>query len=102
MTTVGEVQTSNRRPAPVPHEGPCRASAGDGTGSADGGAVLQRHLRGDRHFLQPPLARRGPPATGFIAPGYEEEANRITKAFRFGVPGYAMATLLTFVAVPAG
>jgi len=43
-------------------------------------------------------------ATGnrLIAPGYEEEADRITKAFRFGVPGYAMATLLTFVAVPAG
>ena len=37
-----------------------------------------------------------------IAPGCEEEADKITRAFRFGVPGYAMATLLTFVAVPAG
>ena len=37
-----------------------------------------------------------------IAPGCEEEADKITRAFRFGVPGYAMATLLTYVAVPAG
>jgi uncharacterized membrane protein len=37
-----------------------------------------------------------------IAPGCEEEADKITRAFRYGVPGYAMATLLTFVAVPAG
>jgi uncharacterized membrane protein len=37
-----------------------------------------------------------------IAPGCEAEADKITSAFRFGVPGYAMATLLTFVAVPAG
>ena len=36
-----------------------------------------------------------------IAAGCEEEADKITRAFRFGVPGYVIATLLTFVAVPA-
>jgi hypothetical protein len=42
-------------------------------------------------------------ATGhrLIAAGCEDEADKITRAFRFGVPGYAIATLLTFVAVPA-
>ena len=33
--------------------------------------------------------------------GILPEADKITRAFRFGVPGYAIATLLTFVAVPA-
>jgi uncharacterized membrane protein len=37
-----------------------------------------------------------------IAKGCEEEADKITKAFRFGIPGYALATALTFVAIPAG
>jgi len=37
-----------------------------------------------------------------IAAGSESEADEITRAFRFGIPGYALATLLTFVAVPAG
>ena len=37
-----------------------------------------------------------------IAKGRESEADKITKAFRFGIPGYLLATLLTLVAVPAG
>jgi hypothetical protein len=37
-----------------------------------------------------------------IAKGRESEADKTTKAFRFGIPGYLLATLLTLVAVPAG
>lgn len=37
-----------------------------------------------------------------IGAGFHDGADRITKAFRFGVPGYTVATLLTFVSIPAG
>lgn len=37
-----------------------------------------------------------------IAKGCEAEADKITRAFRWGIPGYVVATLLTFVSVPAG
>jgi uncharacterized membrane protein len=36
-----------------------------------------------------------------ITAGCEDDADRITRAFRYGIPGYALATLLSFVAVPA-
>lgn len=37
-----------------------------------------------------------------ISPGRNAEADAITRAFRYGIPGYVVATVVTFASVPAG